>query len=518
MARAFRDQSADGITIGVRGESPYDRRACRQTAPSMRIITEFDLLKYRRTKIVATLGPASNDPATVRALLAAGVNVVRLNMSHGDHEFHRTLFERVREASAALARPVGILADLCGPKIRTGTFAGGAIVLEAGATVTVTTRDLVGGPDLIPSQYAGLATDVKSGDRILLDDGALELRVEHVTGTEVRCRVVHGGMLKDHKGINLPGVTVSAPSVTAKDRDDALFALRLGVDFLALSFVRRGSDLDELRQLARGAGFEPFLIAKIEKPEALDNSEEILAAADGIMIARGDLGVELSPEQVPVAQHQLIGRARAANKPVIVATQMLESMIANPRPTRAEVTDVSHAVSLGADAVMLSGETASGAHPVAAVEIMDRIAKQTEAFFWTRASAIGTQIRHQEALPVPFGDAVADACAQLTFDLQARAVLVISHGGMSAATVTAARPAAPVVAISGNPATCRRMTLMWGALPVLADDVGATNPNRIARRIARQLELAEPGQHIVLVRGFHGDPDLNTPSITVLRV
>jgi pyruvate kinase len=482
----------------------------------MAVVTDVDLLKYRRTKIVATLGPSSRDADTIRNLIEAGVDVVRLNMSHGDHAGHRELVRAVRVAAACTGRDVALLADLCGPKIRTGGFRDGAIELSSGATVTVTTRDAEGDAGLIVSQYRALANDVHAGDRILLADGALELRVEAIEGTEVRCTVVHGGVLGNHKGINLPGVAVSAPSLTDKDRVDAAFALELGVDFLALSFVRHGSDIESLRSLVRESGRDVAIIAKIEKPEALDNASEIIAAADGIMVARGDLGVELNPEQVPLAQHQLIDAARRANKPVIVATQMLESMIENPRPTRAEVTDVSHAVALGADAVMLSAETASGAHPVRAVEIMARIAKQTEAFFWKLGAPALRGGVDPHAVPIPFGDAVADATAKLTADLHARAVLVISNSGKSAATVTAARPAAPIVTISNNPGVCRRLQLNWGAIPIYDAEVGSRNPNHIVRRIARDLGLAEPGQFVVVVRGFHADPEFNSPTITVL--
>ena len=485
----------------------------------MDIITEIDLLKYRRTRIVATLGPASDNPAVIRRLIQAGVNMVRLNMSHGDHATHTALYECVRDAAAELGEPIAVLADLCGPKIRTGRFQTGSIDLVAGDSVTVTTRDIVGEHGLIPSQYEAIANDVKPGDRVLLDDGAMQLRVEKIEETEVRCVVVDGGTLKDHKGINLPGVDVSAPSLTEKDRVDAKFAVGLGVHFLALSFVRRARDVLELRELVTAAGGAPALVAKIEKPEALDNYLEILDAADAIMVARGDLGVELNPEQVPVAQNQLINYARANNKPVIVATQMLESMINSPRPTRAEVTDVSHAVSMSTDAVMLSGETAAGSYPVQAVEMMTRVARQTESFLWhekhldTVASAMPVT---EETMR--YGDAIADATAQLAFALKARAVLVISQAGMSAVTVSAARPTAPIVGITSDPATCRRMNLMWGVIPVLADDAERTNPNQIARRTARDLGLAEADDFILLVRGFSGDPEFNTPSITALQM
>jgi len=477
----------------------------------------INLLHHRRTKIVATLGPASEDAESVAALVEAGVDVFRLNMSHGSHDGHRRNHERLRAAAERAGKPVAVLADLCGPKIRVGSFRDGGIELEDGARVTVTTRDATGEPGLIPSRYEALARDVQPGARILLADGLIELEVERVEGTEIGCVVRHGGELTDRKGINLPGVNVSAPSLTEKDREDARFALDLGVDFLALSFVRDAEDVTDLRALVREHGGEAALIAKIEKPEALASADAILDAADGIMVARGDLGVELAPEQVPVAQRYLVDRARVKNKPVIVATQMLESMIENARPTRAEVADVSHTVSSGADAVMLSAETASGEHPVLAVRMMDRIARQTEGYLWTHG-AFGSFTAEEREPPIPFGDAVARATALLSRDLLVRAIVAISRSGMSAATVSAARPAAPVLAVSSLAATCRRMSLYWGMIPMLAAESELDEPVALTRRLAAVHDLAAPGDYVLMVRGFHSAPEHNTPSVTVLSV
>ncbi|MCK5668733.1 MAG: pyruvate kinase, partial [Gammaproteobacteria bacterium] len=291
----------------------------------MGIVTDIKLLKNRRTKILATLGPASDSAEVIRKLIEAGVNVFRLNMSHGEHASHENTYKLVRSIADELGKPIAVLADLCGPKIRTGRFKDGQITLVNGEAVTVTTRDVEGEPGLIPSQYEALAEDVKPGDRILLNDGNLELKVDAIDGTEISCTIVYGGILKNNKGINLPGVNVSAPSLTDKDRDDAQFALGLGVDFMALSFVRCAADINDLKLIVSDAGANTNIIAKIEKPEALEDINGILDAADGIMVARGDLGVELKPEQVPVAQSQLINKARQKFKPVIVATQMLES-------------------------------------------------------------------------------------------------------------------------------------------------------------------------------------------------
>jgi len=483
----------------------------------MSIITRIDLLIKRRTKIIATIGPASSQPDTLKQLIQAGVNVFRLNMSHGDHDTHRTVYNHIREIGGSPGEPVAVLADLCGPKIRTGKFKNGGITLREGSHVTVTTRDVMGEEGLIPSQYTALAHDVSKGNRILLSDGTMELRVDDVKGTEVHCSVVHGGLLKDHKGINLPGVSVSAPSLTPKDIQDARFVIDLGVDYIALSFVRQASDMYALKQMIQSSGRHIGIIAKIEKPEALTQIDEILSTADGIMVARGDLGVELSPEEVPVAQSQLISLARSSFKPVIVATQMLESMIDNARPTRAEVTDISYAVTLGTDAVMLSAESAAGRFPLESVRMMDRVVRQTEAYLW-KTGAYGNQVTAASLSPMPLWQTVANATASMSKNLNARAVLVISHSGMSAATMSSARPAAPVLVLTKSAEVCRKLALLWGVVPILSEEIGLMNPNVLARDTAMKLGLAKAGQHILLVRGFHGDPELNTPSITVLTV
>ncbi len=473
------------------------------------------LLKRRRTKIVATVGPASRDPAMLEALVRAGVNVFRLNLSHGDHASHAANFDAIQTVSASVGEPVAVLADLCGPKIRVGRFAEGRIALEKGKKVTVTTRNVVGEPGLIPSQYAALADDVRLGDRILLDDGMLELNVDAVDGSEIACTVTTGGILKDRKGMNLPGVLVSSPALTEKDRDDARFAIGLGVDYLALSFVRHPRDVADLKALIEAADATTPVIAKIEKPEALDAIDEILEAADGLMVARGDLGVELAPEAVPIVQQDLVQRARRRNKPIIVATQMLESMIEHPRPTRAEVSDVSHAVFAGADAVMLSAETASGAYPLKAVEMMDRVARQVEGWQWIEG-AFGslTEGERERPAPLPLREAVARSTAQLSRDLKVRAVVVRTQHGTSAEVVAATRPAAPIVALTTDPCVYRRMNLLWGVLPRLIDSAEFDRPQHVARRQACALDLAEEGQTILLLAGF----GRGEPTITVLPV
>lgn len=484
----------------------------------MRIDTKIELLIYRRTKIVATLGPSSNDIGTIEHLIAAGVDVFRLNMSHGTHDGHRVTYQHIRAAASKLAKPIAVLADLCGPKIRVGNFQQGRIELTVGASVIVTTRDVVGGPGLIPSQYRALAGDVEIGNRILLDDGNLELLVKSIDGTEITCQVVSGGVLSDHKGINLPGVSISSPSLTETDRVDAHFALQLGVDFLALSFVRRASDVEDLRALVSKTNSHVAIVAKIEKAEALDNIDEILAAADAIMVARGDLGVELPPQAVPNAQVQLIDLARVHRKPVIVATQMLESMIDHHRPTRAEVSDVANAVRSGADAVMLSAETASGKHPVETVKMMNDIARQTEAYLWSQGAFRSLTRHHEIARPFPVEDALSESMAQLSRDLLVRAIMVISLQDHSLAVMSSSRPAAPIIGICLDQGSSRIANLLWGVIPITVDPAEIDDPNSLAGRIAMKLGLAVEGHTILVVRGFSSDPKQNLPSVTVVMV
>jgi pyruvate kinase len=484
----------------------------------MRIDTDIPLLIYRRTKIVATLGPSSSDKDTIERLFTAGVDVFRLNMSHGTHDEHGNTYQRVCKVADKLKKPISVLADLCGPKIRVGSFHNGRIDLIEGESVIVTSRDVVGRPGLISSQYRALADDVDAGNRILLDDGNIELIVKSVSGSDITCEVVTGGILSDHKGMNLPGVTISSPSLTESDHVDAHFALQLGVDFLGLSFVRRAADIEDLRALISETSTRAAIIAKIEKPEALDNIDEIMDAADGIMVARGDLGVELPPQVVPNAQDQLIDLARICRKPVIVATQMLESMMNHSRPTRAEVTDVANAVRSGTDAVMLSAETASGKYPVEAVKMMDDISRQTEGYLW-RQAAFGSLTRHNEhARPFPKEDALSESVAQLSRDLLVRAIVVISMHDRSLAVMSSSRPAAPIVGISADLRSSRLSNLLWGVIPITVDPAEIDNTQSLARRVVVELGLAVEGQNILVVRGFSDDPKQNTPNLTVVTV
>ena len=436
----------------------------------------------------------------------------RLNFSHGTQAGHGEMIERIRRLADKVGRYTAILADLSGPKIRAGVMTGGGLELPTGSEVTVTTRAVVGvigangAPTIVPSQYPQLAKDVKAGDRILLDDGNMEFKVIDSDGvSEVRCVVVVGGLLKDKKGMNLPGVAISTPAVTTKDRSDALFAAAHGVDFLALSFVRSAADVAILRDLLvlHGHGAIP-LIAKIEKPEALDEIDAIFDATDGIMVARGDLGVEMLPEEVPLIQAELVRMAIAKNKPVIVATQMLESMIDNPRPTRAEVTDVAAAAQSLADAVMLSAETAVGRFPVDAVKTMDRILRMVEGYQWQhgqhgvvadlRAGREGLGAHENDP-----GEALSRATSLLSRDLEVRAVVVATRSGRTARLVSAERPAAPVVALTSEPALARQLSLCWGLIAQVVDEAALKRPQAPARAAVAGFDLACTGQRVLLV-------------------
>lgn len=485
----------------------------------MPIHTVRDLLDRRRTKIVATLGPASSSSEVLGGLVQAGVNVFRLNLSHGDSSSHEMLCRTVRELSKEAGRPIGILADLPGPKLRVGCFKDGFTQLDTGSGVVVTTRDVLGEPGLIPSQYPGLAQDLSAGNTILLDDGRIELEVVGVSGTEIACKVVVGGPISDKKGMNLPGASVSAAALTQRDEELARFALELGVDFLALSFVRRASDLQALRRILKEASSDTLVIAKIERAEALDRIEEILSEADGIMVARGDLGVELPPEKVPLVQGQLVELAQEWEKPAIVATQMLESMTHGPRPTRAEVMDVSHAVTQWTDAVMLSGETAVGQHPIRAAQMMDRIIRETEGFLWEgRKASDWTIPNNGKAPPLGLEDAVARATAQLTRDLDVRCIVVFTASGWTAGKVSAARPQAPILAATPSPRAWHRTSLFWGVEPIAVDSLEPGQNHGVTKRLALDSGLAKEGDYVLEVRGFSSDPERNIPTLAVCRL
>jgi pyruvate kinase len=416
----------------------------------------------RRAKIVATLGPALDDPDRLRAAIAAGIDVVRLNFSHGSEDEHRARLDLVHELSEELGRNVGSLGDLQGPKIRLGQVPDGGIMLTDGAEAILVagTEELDAyeedGVPVLPVVYAGLATDVEPGSLVLMDDGLLRLVVSSVDGERVHARVVAGGPARSRKGVNLPGVQVSAKSLTDKDREDVETMVKIGVDFVALSFVRRPEVVTEVRDLVRSLGGEQPIVSKLERPEAVDNLESIVSVSDVIMVARGDLGVEIGPERVPAIQKEMIDRANRESKPVITATEMLESMIRNPRPTRAEASDVANAVFDGSDAVMLSGETAAGRFPVEAVRTMARIIEVAEAAGEERVHTV------TPVTGTVLGSVVAKAAVQIADDVDARAILVFSFSGASVQLVSKFRPKQPLIGLTTEKRSWRRFALMWG--------------------------------------------------------
>ncbi|HTS12189.1 MAG TPA: pyruvate kinase [Candidatus Limnocylindrales bacterium] len=416
-------------------------------------------MSERRAKIVCTLGPATSAAKVIDNLVRAGMDVARLNFSHGKPAEHAHRVAAVRRASGHYQKPIAILADLQGPKIRTGSLKGGRPVrLRFGQRLTVTTRNIPGTAETISTTFRQLPKFVKKGDRILLSDGVIELRVLAVHRDEVVCQVENGGELGEHKGINLPGVRLRIPSLTRKDREDLAFALKLGVDYVALSFVRTAADVRAAKAaIARAGKFVP-VVAKIEKPEAVDNLDEILAVADVVMVARGDLGVEMSPESVPVVQKQIIARARNALVPVITATQMLDSMQKNPRPTRAEASDVANAVFDGSDALMLSGETAAGNYPLESVRMMDRIICAAE-------SSMADHLRPARFTELHISEAIAEAICHAAEELRMGTIAVFTETGFSARLVSKYRPRVPIVAFTPDPGTRRRLSLLWGVLP-----------------------------------------------------
>ncbi|MFH2202101.1 MAG: pyruvate kinase [Elusimicrobiota bacterium] len=417
-------------------------------------------MQQRRAKIVCTLGPASADPKTIRALVDRGMDVVRLNFSHGTHAEHARSFRAVRGISRRIKRPLAIIADLQGPKIRTGALAGGKPVrLQDGGTFTLTTRRGAGDARRTGTDFRRLHQHVHRGSRILLDDGLLELRVLSVRGRDIRCRVVHGGELGEHKGINLPHSTLGIPLLDAKDRGDLAFALRHGADYIAVSFVRSAQDILAVRRLIRRGGGSAKIIAKLEKAEALAHLDEILKVSDAVMVARGDLGVEMPPEKVPPAQKRIIQRAREFCLPVITATQMLDSMTRNPRPTRAEASDVANAVFDGSDALMLSGETASGRYPLETVSMMDRIIREAEA-------VRRPHVPYLPALPDDdISESICRGVCEAARALPVRCIAVFTETGRSARVVAHYRPGCPIAAFSPDERTRRRLALLWGVRP-----------------------------------------------------
>ena len=461
---------------------------------------EGDMTSGRRAKIVCTLGPATSRPDQVAGLVAAGMDVARLNMSHGTQDGHLAVYQQVRAASDAAGHSVGVLVDLQGPKIRLGTFPGGPVRLAAGQEFTISVQPVAGDEHQAGATYPGLAGDVQAGDTVLVDDGRVVLQVTRVRDGRISTQVIIGGMVSDHKGLNLPGTAVSVPALTAKDEADLRWALRLRADLIALSFVQGPADAEPARKIMDETGVRLPLIAKIEKPQALDTLDEIVAAFDGIMVARGDLGVELPLEQVPMAQKRIIARARDKAKPVIVATQMLESMISAPRPTRAEASDVANAVLDGADALMLSAETSVGEYPAEAVQTMARIITAAERDYLRPAASLPPM--PASAVPTSTGGAIARAAAEVGAVVGARALVAFTITGETARRLARYRSPIPLLAFTPQPATRSQLALTWGVETFIVP------PARHTDEMVRQVEDAllqigrcEKGDKVVIVAG-----------------
>ena len=454
----------------------------------------------RRTKIVATIGPASRDRKVLEHLAQAGIDVVRLNFSHGEHHEHLAVMQSVREISARLGRPIALLQDLSGPKIRTGKLKDGKPVeLRTGAHLTITTDETIEGTaELISTTYDPLPRDVSPGDRILLDDGNLELRVIKASLQEVECEVVYGGWLKPNKGMNLPGVKLSTPALTEKDRRDLAFGVQNGVDYVALSFVRQAADVEECRALVRGLGATCPVIAKIEKREAIEDLAAILEVTDGVMVARGDLGVEVATEEVPTLQKRIIEMANGAGKVVITATQMLESMVENPRPTRAEASDVANAILDGTDGCMLSAETASGQYPVEAVATMARIALYTEEHY----GAFRPPARITMGNASMVARSLARVASTVAEELGCKLIVAFTESGTTAHLLSTYRPRAPIAAVTYNADTYRRLALWWGVVPVKSDFAETTDDMIVRGELLLKSQgLIAKGDTILMLAG-----------------
>ena len=459
----------------------------------------MNAIPRRRATIVATIGPATRSPAHLQALIQAGMDVARLNFSHGTHEEYRRIIQDLRRLSGELGRPVAILQDLQGPKIRTGPLREGQVELQSGARFVLTTEEVEGDHTMVSTTYQALPDEVEPGTQILLNDGLLRLEVIAVDPPQIACRIVDGGTLRARSGINLPGAGLSMPALTPKDCADLDFGLEQEVDWVALSFVRRPADVLELKERLDRAGAPIPVIAKLEKPQAIATLDEILQHADGVMIARGDLGVEMSPEQVPFIQKTIIQQADRFKVPVITATQMLESMIEHPRPTRAEASDVANAILDGTDAVMLSGETAVGRYPVEAVRMMDRIVREAETHL-----TFPPQRPHRRAgdPPASFPDATAEAACRAAADVQAAAIVAFTQSGFTARLISKYRPTVPIIAATFHEHVYRRLCLYWGVTPRRTEFVEDTD--QLLEQVDTQLRqegVIHVGDPLVVLAG-----------------
>jgi len=453
----------------------------------------------RKTKIVCTIGPASESLEMMKKLIEAGMNVARLNFSHGDFEEHGNRIKNIRQASKELGKTVAILLDTKGPEIRIGKLKEEPIELVENEYLTLTTEEILGDKDRIHVTYKNLPNDVKVGSTILIDDGLIGLTVVDIQGTEIKCRIVNGGQIKGRKGVNVPGVKISLPGITDKDAADIVFGIEQGIDFIAASFVRKASDVLEIRELLEKHNASHIqIISKIENQEGVDNLDEILEVSDGLMVARGDLGLEIPAEEVPLVQKRMIEKCNLVGKPVITATQMLDSMQRNPRPTRAEASDVANAIFDGTDAIMLSGETAAGKYPVESVRTMARIAERTEAALNYR------EIFHRlsNAQEISVTEAISQAVAKSALDLNANAIITATESGYTARMVSKYRPKAPIIAVTPNEDVMRRMALNWGVLPVKGEHVPSTDIMfEMAVDSALKTKVVQPGDLVVITAG-----------------
>ncbi|MDU5083372.1 pyruvate kinase [uncultured Tissierella sp.] len=427
----------------------------------------------KKTKIVCTIGPASESENVLKELFVNGLNVCRLNFSHGSHEEHKRRIDNIKKVREELNMPIGIMLDTKGPEIRLGDFKEGTIEIEEGDIFTLTTRDIVGDKSIVSVSYVGLPNDIEKESRILIDDGLVELKVlEIIDGTDIKCIALNNGTLKNHKGVNVPNVKINLPAITKKDIDDILFGIENGIDFIAASFVRKASDVIEIRKILEENNADFIeIISKIENQEGVDNIDEILAASDGIMVARGDLGVEIQTEEMPLVQKELIKKSNLVGKPVITATQMLDSMMRNPRPTRAEVTDVANAILDGSSAIMLSGETAAGKYPIESVKTMYNIAIRTE-----ESLDYGEILKSKVAITeVSTTNAIGKATCTTAMDLGASAIITATSSGYTSKAISKFRPKSPIIAATTTESVMRRLSLVWGVYPVLSPYSNSTD-------------------------------------------
>jgi pyruvate kinase len=466
---------------------------------------------FSRTKIVATLGPACADTETIKEMVLSGMDVVRLNFSHGSHHIHDEYMRAVEAASEQTGVPISILADLCGPKIRVGSLKR-PVEVKTGEQLTITTEKITGGEQRVSTSYEDLHLDVRKGDTILIDDGLIRLSVIDVDDREIVCTVIEGGTINEHKGMNLPDTKVSVPSVTDKDKEDLHFILGRNIDYVALSFVRSSDDIEQLRSIMKNEGKTLPIVAKIEKPEALKDLEGIIAAADIVMVARGDLGVEIRAEQVPMYQKRIIDRCNKTGKPVITATQMLDSMIYNSRPTRAEVSDVANAVYDGSDAVMLSGETAVGKYPVGSVKMMEAIIQSSEV----RPNRTRQQFLRVSDEPVTDAVNICRAACMMADDTEAQGIITVTRTGKTARLLSRFRPSVPIIAFTEDPGIIRYLNIVWGVKTELIDNVGDTDETLgKARDLAVEMGYLKQGKKVIYATGI---PLLEAVSTNMIKI